>query len=243
MGGADKADQYNSFYAFLHRAYWYFWRRVFEQKIQQSITNAWLMFVAWRQSLDFSGVVITDSDRDVVRAELAEQASVAAGEVDAADVDKEIRARFETAVKYVCNVNRRRWTEDVYAHLITFCQEGSVPPSRKTSRVGKQNEVEQNDGGGSLEGDVGAMSGPQLQAIQTRRRCSNSNCQPTSHRAKDGSKATTYEACGCLLCGPEGVPMCKTCFNTSHDEIAAAVNNRRTEAGTKSQRKKVFWSK
>ena len=71
MGGADKADQYNSFYAFLHRAYWYSWRRVFEQKIQQSITNAWLMFVASRKSLDNLGVVITDSDRDVVRAELA----------------------------------------------------------------------------------------------------------------------------------------------------------------------------
>ena len=152
--------------------------------------NAWLMFVAWRKYLDCSGVVSTDSDRDVIRGELAEQASVAAGEVDAADVDREIRARFETAAKDVCTVNRRRWTEDLCAHPMTFCQEGSVPPSRKTSRVGKQNEVEQNDGGGSLEGDVGAMSDPQLQAIQTRRRCSNSNCQPMSHRAKYGSKAT-----------------------------------------------------
>ena len=25
--------------------------------------------------------------------------------------------------------------------------------------------------------------------------------------------------------------MCKACFNTSYDEIAAAVNNRRTKAG------------
>ncbi|CAN0129376.1 unnamed protein product, partial [Scytosiphon promiscuus] len=44
MGGVDKADQLIGYYLTHHRAYSYFWRRVFEQKLLQACCNAWLVF-------------------------------------------------------------------------------------------------------------------------------------------------------------------------------------------------------
>ncbi|CAN0344456.1 unnamed protein product, partial [Pylaiella littoralis] len=47
MGGVDKADQHNGTYQSRHRANNYFWRRLFEQKLMQACTNAWLLFRWW----------------------------------------------------------------------------------------------------------------------------------------------------------------------------------------------------
>lgn len=39
MGGVDKSDQLNGYYASLHRSCNYFWRRLFEQKAFQAASN------------------------------------------------------------------------------------------------------------------------------------------------------------------------------------------------------------
>ncbi|CAN0297390.1 unnamed protein product, partial [Pylaiella littoralis] len=45
--GVDLADQLNGYYLTLHKAYNYFWRRVFEQKLMQACSNAWLLYKWW----------------------------------------------------------------------------------------------------------------------------------------------------------------------------------------------------
>ena len=67
MGGADRADPFNGPYGFLHKAYVYFWRRVLEQKLQQALTNVWLLFVAWRDTLNCTRVGISQDDFDRVK--------------------------------------------------------------------------------------------------------------------------------------------------------------------------------
>ena len=47
--GVDNADQLNGYYSTLQKAKNYLWRGVFEQKLMQACTNAWLLFRWWLQ--------------------------------------------------------------------------------------------------------------------------------------------------------------------------------------------------
>lgn len=55
MGGVDLSDQLNGYYLSLHKARAYVWTRVFEQKLLQACTNAWLLYVWW--AVDMKGKV------------------------------------------------------------------------------------------------------------------------------------------------------------------------------------------
>lgn len=51
MGGVDVADQRLTAHAHVHKPMTYFWRRVFDQKLQQAISNAYLLFLMWAEVL------------------------------------------------------------------------------------------------------------------------------------------------------------------------------------------------
>jgi len=51
MEGVDAAHQLNGYSSTLHKAKNCFWRGVFEQKLMQPCTNAWLLFRWWLHSI------------------------------------------------------------------------------------------------------------------------------------------------------------------------------------------------
>ena len=51
MGGVDVADQGLSAQAHVRKPMTSFWRRVFDQKFSQAVSNAYLLFAAWAEML------------------------------------------------------------------------------------------------------------------------------------------------------------------------------------------------
>lgn len=61
MLGVDVADQLLGAHCHVHKPMTYFWRRVFDQKLAQAISNAYLLFARWAEVLltQCKGVLVT----------------------------------------------------------------------------------------------------------------------------------------------------------------------------------------
>ena len=120
MGGVDLADQQNGSHTHDHKSYTNFWRRVFDAKIEQALTNAFLMFRKWVQLL--------------IR-EVEDRMKVAAG-----DTLEELD-RASTALARLSNVERAVWDEAMATFLMKKCNvakpnKGGRPPVSEKNPAG-----------------------------------------------------------------------------------------------------------
>ena len=120
--GVDTADPLNGYYSTLHKAKNYLWRGVFEQKLMQAWTNAWLLFRWWLQAI---------VARANVEVELLGSRSVAPGDGTAegallAGLKAELRD-----LQALRRRNRAQWMQALSAHLMKQCAEGKRGGRRK----------------------------------------------------------------------------------------------------------------
>lgn len=116
MGGVDSADQQNGSHTHDHKAYTNFWRRMFDAKIEQALTNAFLIFRKWVERLtkEVEGRVLT-----------------CAGEA------LEDLGKASTELARLAKVERAVWDENMATMLMAKCNVGSV---NKGGRCKKQPE-------------------------------------------------------------------------------------------------------
>lgn len=105
MGGVDVADQQNGAHAHDHKSYTNFWRRVTEAKIQQGLTNGWLIT---RKKVDLLIREVEDKLKDdTERAE---------GDLTLVELDE-----ASTALGKLRRVERSDWNEKMAAKLMSKC--------------------------------------------------------------------------------------------------------------------------
>ena len=113
MGGVDTADQQNGSHTHDHKSYNNHWRRVFEQKIEQSLTNAYLLFKKHLARLKFeAGNRLDDSD-----------------ESTKCKLDRAIRELDRLA-----KLERADWDELLCTALMAMCNAGSERTGGKQVR-------------------------------------------------------------------------------------------------------------
>lgn len=113
MLGVDLADQQNGSHTHDHKAYANFWRRVFDAKIEQALTNSFLVFRKWVELL--------------IREEEARIPLAPGGELE--DLD-----RASTELTRLSKVERAVWDEEMATLLMAKCNvakpnKGGRPPA------------------------------------------------------------------------------------------------------------------
>lgn len=114
MGGVDSADQMNGSHAHGHKVYSNFWRRMFDAKIAQALTNAFLIFRKWVELLIRH-----------VEARLLE----ASGEL----LQGQRKALKE--LTRLAKVERAVWDEEMATMLMAKCNVGSLKGGRSKKAV------------------------------------------------------------------------------------------------------------
>lgn len=132
MLGRDLADQQNGSHTHDHKSYTNFWRRVFDAKIEQSLTNGFLVFRKWVELLTRE-----------VKAKMPLASGEDLPELDVAAKELERLSKVERAV----------WDEEMATLLMAKCDvgkpnKGGRPPASDSD---KQDPVERGWGSISLK--------------------------------------------------------------------------------------------
>ena len=245
MSGVDIADQHNGTYQSTHRAVNYFWRRVFEQKLMQACTNAWLLFRWW----------LVDLRRQVVAEikKLKDKPGVAA------DDDVLRIARLQAALERldaVANQSRAQWLRALSTYLMSMCKMGhanrgkrkkSVPSAVAAEAVAKAKSKR------SLVKDfhLSSLAAGQRFCCECKE-CSNRvNPKPARKKVVKASAGSLVGkkanksygrgkkvgfACRCSVCSEVGgVVMCFECYS-DRDKHASAFESAKNSA----KRRPVF---
>lgn len=134
MGGVDSADQQNGSHTHDHKAYANFWRRMFDAKIEQALTNAFLIFRKWVQLL--------------IREVEARMLTVAGGGLQELD-------KASTELTRLAKVERAVWDEEMSTMLMAKCNVGSL---NKGGRCKKQPDRKAKWGSVTLKGARSCMN-------------------------------------------------------------------------------------
>lgn len=202
MNGVDVADQYNGTYQSRHRAVNYFWRRVFEQKLMQACTNAWLLFRWWLADM-----------RSKVVAEIKglEEAGAIAGQ-DTADGLLLVSLQGELErLDALAKQSRAQWLRALSTYLMTMCQLGHAKRgSRKQSspKSGKR---------GVKSSHLVQLKGGQRFCCECRQ------CSARKPDAKGGPRGRKVNhACKCSACEEVGgVALCRECYEDKDKHVSA----------------------
>lgn len=220
MGGVDVADQRLGAHQHDHKPRTYFWRRVFDQKVAQAISNAYLLYRAWAQGL------VTDCAA-AVAAYGEEGAGLGAGGGAGGEGGEECDLTMEELVDFgdllakSLKMDRVVWDQRLSRHLMALCNVGHVNKgARRDPPV-----VESYDGAGAKKARV----------------CASGVCPPKSNTRNKYSGARTLGVCWCNVCtGNKGkdraLHLCKKCRNSPPAHFAAAA------AADKKKYKPVVWA-
>ena len=105
MGGVDTADQQNGSLSHDHKSVTNDWRRVYDAKIEQALTNAFLLFRKWVQHL-LQEVDIRLAECFIEKIEMFEKA--------------------KTELTGLSKLERCDWSQDMAEMLMGRCQIGNV---------------------------------------------------------------------------------------------------------------------
>ena len=121
MGGVGVADQQLGAHAHVHKPITYFWRRVFDQKFSQAISNAYLLFVEWAEMLLRQCTAALESATED-GAQEGERGAVVNDCVFTAPELKE----FEALLKKALKIERVQWDERLANHFMPLCAVGHI---------------------------------------------------------------------------------------------------------------------
>jgi len=118
MGGVDSADQQNGSLAHDHKSVTNHWRRVFDAKIEQALTNAFLLFRKWVQLL-------------------LQEVDIRLAECSVEDI--EIFEKAKKELTRLSKLERCDWSQGMAEMLMGRCQIGNVGKGGR--RLGKKTAV------------------------------------------------------------------------------------------------------
>ena len=131
MGGVDVADQRLGAHAHVHKPMTYFWRRVFDQKFSQAVSNAYLLFVEWAEMLLRQCTAALESATED-GAQEGERGAVVNDCVFTAPELKE----FEALLKKALKIEGVQWDQRLANHLMSLCAVGHIDKgARRTAEV------------------------------------------------------------------------------------------------------------
>lgn len=205
MGGVDIADQYNGGYMVEHRSRNYFWRRVFEQKLYQSLTNSWLLYCWWllniTRKVDAAIAELSHGGADYVTVDGLNLAEL-----------QHLKIRLEALSK----VKRVAWLRALSVYLMSACEEGNPRKGRRRQKVPTPTPT---------PGTMPSDNRPRLETLahSKRAQCESRKCtirikgekasrgrRKTTEATPRGSKVNT--GCRCEDCKTVGgVVMCWNC--------------------------------
>ena len=235
MLGVDVADQRLGAHAHVHKPMTYFWRRVFDQKLAQAISNAYLLYAKWAEVLltQCKGVLVKRgvSDSDGAGSESCCESFCAGpgGEVsNGEDLSVEELTEMCTLLEKMLAMERIVWDRRLSTHLMSLCQLGNLNSgARRTTPV-----VASYDSKGA----------------RSVRVCLGGTCsKPTSDNPKYKSARTTG-VCWCNVCSnnqgkARALHLCKKCKNIDFAHVAAAacVDGPAAQGQTKAPYRPVVW--
>lgn len=218
MVGVDLADQFNGYYLTMHKARNYFWRRVFEQKLMQACTNAWLLFKWW-----------LDDIIGKVKAEIKtlEDAGHVEGGTTAESV---LLGRLKKELQHLKKLHKKtraQWMRALATYLMSRSHEGCAARGGRRKRGGVPAFRRARD---RLE-HYRRLPG------RTRKHCASPNCTgsatPRAGPVKRQRSARVSHACFCESCeAVGGVAICTVCHgcDDSHAAAYARVASRKYRA-------------
>ncbi|CAN0032695.1 unnamed protein product [Pylaiella littoralis] len=218
MVGVDLADQLNGYYQSLHKSKNYFWRRVFEQKLMQACSNAWLLYRWW-----------LDDMLAQVKAEIATLNEGGHADGDTAKEGLQLAALLEEQadLERLRKKSRVQWLRALAKHLL----------SQSTSKLAAK--------GGRRPAPAPfkktADRHQHVCNISRRRDCSSPGCKgsptPKTKAPKRARRAKVSQACFCLSCrSVGGVVICTPCHADDNQHQAAyrkTADRMRTKAAHK----------
>ena len=238
MLGVDVADQRLGAHAHVHKPMTYFWRRVFDQKLAQAISNAYLLYARWAEVLltQCKGELVNRGSSSSVGAgaggETVEEARVSfcagpGGATNGEDLSVAELAEFQTLLQKMVDMERIEWDRRLSTHLMSLCQVGNINSgARRTTPV-----VPSYNGRGAKRARV----------------CIGGHCKPRAEDAKYKS-TRTLGVCWCNVCSDNqgkarALHLCKTCkdIDAAHLTAAATVDTPAASGKTKAAYRPVEW--
>ncbi|CAN0248363.1 unnamed protein product [Pylaiella littoralis] len=184
----------------------YFWRRVFDQKLQQAISNAYLLFCTWAELLHAQCKVIL-----VSRTEGGDAASAGAT-AESDDLTVGELEEFVGHVKYMIKMERAHWDRRLARILMAQCNLGHEDHgARRTRKV-----VPQYSSTGATTAKV----------------CRGGVCRKPAGSTSLYRSARTHGVCWCGICSDgkgtaRAVHLCKKCKESPAAHVAAAADANR----------------
>lgn len=196
MVGADVADQLNNYYITLHKAKNYFWRRVFEQKLMQACSNAWLVFRWWLSDM------MAKVDAKI---KLMESARESPGQGTAEGVLLAALKKEREDLEVLGRKSRAQWMRALATHLMSRCTEGCATRGGRRKRKGTIPAFQQKKD--RLD---------HLRPISRSQHCYAPSCKgslnPRVEKSRRHRPAKISKACFCDSCRRVGgVPICPSC--------------------------------
>lgn len=219
MGGVDLADQLNGYYLTLHKAYNYFWRRVFEQKLMQACSNAWLLYKWWLADM------LVQVNEEITKVEKGGYAEGTPERLQLQALENE-----QADLRKLQNKKRAQWLRALAMHLIAQStlgrqgRGGRHPRKSSTPQFKKHYDRREH-----------------LHQIVQRRDCASPHCEGTpgerARAPKRDRNAKVSQACFCPSCSHVGgVVICTACHadDRKHEEAYLKTAMRaRTPKATK----------
>lgn len=208
MGGVDVADQRLGAHSHDHKPMTFFWRRIFDQKFAQAISNAYLLFAAWAGELAIQCTAALDA------------ATAHGGVGDAGEGEDGVEGQhgcdlsvaeleeFQLLVKKSLKMERVQWDRRLANHLMSLCAVGNVDKgARRTSPV-----VEPYLASGAKSVKV----------------CNGGTCTTSSGSKSRYKAARTRGVCWCNVCSDlqgkaRALHLCTSCQKTPEAHVAAAA--------------------
>lgn len=237
MLGVDVADQRLGAHVHVHKPMTYFWRRVFDQKLAQAISNAYLLFARWAEVLltQCKGVLVKRGECSSGGAASesggngTESFCVGPGGVatNGEDLTVEEVSEMETLLTKMIAMERVAWDRKLATHLMSLCQVGNI-----------------NSGGRRLTPVVASYNSKGAASVRI---CLGGHCKPRSDKSNYKSARTTG-VCWCNVCSnnqgkARALHLCKKCkdVDAAHVKAAAVVDKPAAAGRAKAAYKPVEW--
>lgn len=156
MGGVDVADQRLLSHMHSHKPMTFFWRRVFDQKLHQAISNAFLIYLAWLDVL-IARVNLLLASNPGANGGSGESAGggVQSGEAaegggEDAPLSKAELTEFASLIGKLRKMERATWDRKLSIHLMSMCNIGH--PDQGGRRTTQQSTREKYDSSAAKNG-------------------------------------------------------------------------------------------
>lgn len=231
MLGVDVADQRLGSRAHVHKPMTYFGRRVFDQKLAQAISNAYLLYYRWAE-------VLAEQCKGVLAERASDSGGAASGSGAACeipggvvangdDLSVEELTEMSTLLKKMIRMKRTVWVRRMSTHLMSLCQLGTLNSGARRTKpvVASYNST-------------GAASA---------RVCVGGHCKDGAGKGKYNSARTTG-VCWCCVCSnnqgkARALHLCKTCkdIDAAHVTAAAHADRPAPQGRPKAEYKPIVW--